>query len=517
MAINIQEILHPSDSELIKWDKVNYNFDQILANGGGPAGQKGDKGQQGNVGLTGEKGEKGDTGLTGEKGNTGDSGPWHSIDQTTYKLLKPKRLGLTSSPIIYVGDEAFDETISNDGETSLNAKITVKKESNVFDNYLSLIDDVSNSKIVLTSAYDQNTQYTRFSLQNDFGQNNVEIAINTNRIDLDSTDTTTVSAAGLNLIATGSNNILINTSTGIVDVDGNLEFKGYVKLSEHVPTSPQPGMIKYNSNTDTFQGYLADGGWTQFCMAPCGASVPNSITISGGDINANADGSPASNATPTPTATATPTPTPTPTSAQTLTLTNNGSVQSPIVFSQQQQNNTVSWELSTSGSVSLSGVPGWLSSNVGNDGSNYGTIYLSLAQSPISAVSATITVTSSGGATGTIYVTYALPTATPTPTPTPTVTPTPTPAPNLFAIAGWLDVGGFNSLDACLQKPGDSGTWYSQATNLFVNQSILYVDVNGGTPVGAGYFVSQNDTSVWWQTNANGLIISTGACGTGPL
>ena len=84
---------------------------------------------------------------------------------------------------------------------------------------------LSDSKIVLTSAYDQNTQYTRFSLQNDFGQNNVEVAINTNKIDLDSTDTTTIFAAGLNLIATGSNNILINTSTGIVDVDGNLELK----------------------------------------------------------------------------------------------------------------------------------------------------------------------------------------------------------------------------------------------------------------------------------------------------
>ena len=50
MAINIQEILHPSDSDAIKFEKINYNFDQILANGGGPAGQKGEKGLQGNVG-----------------------------------------------------------------------------------------------------------------------------------------------------------------------------------------------------------------------------------------------------------------------------------------------------------------------------------------------------------------------------------------------------------------------------------------------------------------------------------
>lgn len=43
MAINIQEILHPSDSNSIKFEKINYNFDQILANGGGPVGPKGQK------------------------------------------------------------------------------------------------------------------------------------------------------------------------------------------------------------------------------------------------------------------------------------------------------------------------------------------------------------------------------------------------------------------------------------------------------------------------------------------
>ena len=47
MAINIKEILHPSDSESIKFEKINYNFDQIVANGGGPMGPKGDKGDQG--------------------------------------------------------------------------------------------------------------------------------------------------------------------------------------------------------------------------------------------------------------------------------------------------------------------------------------------------------------------------------------------------------------------------------------------------------------------------------------
>ena len=35
MAINLKQILI-SDTDNIKLDKVNYNFDQLVANGGGP-------------------------------------------------------------------------------------------------------------------------------------------------------------------------------------------------------------------------------------------------------------------------------------------------------------------------------------------------------------------------------------------------------------------------------------------------------------------------------------------------
>ena len=80
MAINIQEILHPSDSNSIKFEKINYNFDQILANGGGPVGPKGQKGDQGQVGSTGQKGEKGEIGNTGLKGDSGATdSPWYKV------------------------------------------------------------------------------------------------------------------------------------------------------------------------------------------------------------------------------------------------------------------------------------------------------------------------------------------------------------------------------------------------------------------------------------------------------
>lgn len=68
MAINIRELFN-SDSEGIRLEKINYNFDQIVANGGGPIGLQGSKGavgpqgSKGNIGATGAQGAKGDAGV----------------------------------------------------------------------------------------------------------------------------------------------------------------------------------------------------------------------------------------------------------------------------------------------------------------------------------------------------------------------------------------------------------------------------------------------------------------------
>lgn len=72
MAINIKELFN-ADADNIRVDKINYNFDQILANGGGPIGVKGNQGTTGNTGTKGQKGELGGDGDKGEKGNDGSS------------------------------------------------------------------------------------------------------------------------------------------------------------------------------------------------------------------------------------------------------------------------------------------------------------------------------------------------------------------------------------------------------------------------------------------------------------
>jgi hypothetical protein len=72
MPININlKQLNISDSDQIKLDKVNYNFDQLVANGGGPPGPQGPTGQDGTQGTTGIKGSQGPIGGFGNQGTQG--------------------------------------------------------------------------------------------------------------------------------------------------------------------------------------------------------------------------------------------------------------------------------------------------------------------------------------------------------------------------------------------------------------------------------------------------------------
>ena len=87
MAINIKE-LFSGDSSNIQLDKINYNFDQIVANGGGPIGLTGSKGD---VGPQGSKGDKGDTGAQGVKGDPGAATDYFAREEysSDYYSLAP--------------------------------------------------------------------------------------------------------------------------------------------------------------------------------------------------------------------------------------------------------------------------------------------------------------------------------------------------------------------------------------------------------------------------------------------
>lgn len=70
MIVNLKQI-NLSDSDNIKLDKINYNFDQLVANGGGPMGSTGPAGAQGAQGITGAQGFQGPIGPTGVQGVPG--------------------------------------------------------------------------------------------------------------------------------------------------------------------------------------------------------------------------------------------------------------------------------------------------------------------------------------------------------------------------------------------------------------------------------------------------------------
>ena len=306
MAINIQEILHPSDSDSIKFEKINYNFDQILANGGGPAGPKGQKGDQGQVGSTGQKGQKGEVGPIGEKGVAGSTdSPWHKVavdsnndGNNEVSILKPKRGTDLNLPVIWLGDPDFEEGVT-DGDIDTNARLTIAKDE-IFENFLKLYHS-ANKRLVITST--DVDGYTKFNWQNDFGSTLIEYGITTDKITLvANTSTFGISGHAINLTSLGNTNIKLTTlGSGILDVDINAEFKGYLRLPAGPtgarPSVPQVGMIRFNTDLDVVEAYYANSGspeWRELCT-DCGTPVADSIGITGGDIDANADGSPTSN------------------------------------------------------------------------------------------------------------------------------------------------------------------------------------------------------------------------------
>ena len=265
MAINIQEILHPSDSDSIKFSKINYNFDQILANGGGPIGPKGQKGIQGVVGQTGQKGEIGEKGIKGDSGET--TSPWKSITidldaldgKNNLTILKPKPGTDIETPTIWLGDSSFinDGNTAGDGDVSLRSTLNVGRHydfdnSTILGEYITLWHNADN-KIKIDS--EDQTGYVRYNIspvQPLVGSApDIRLQINTPTIH---TETFQLS----NMAATGT---------------------------------LESGMIRYNSGGNKFEGYI-NNAWVEFCMDPCGSGVVPTIEISGGDINANADGTP---------------------------------------------------------------------------------------------------------------------------------------------------------------------------------------------------------------------------------
>ncbi len=290
MAINIQEILHPSDSNAIKFEKINYNFDQIVANGGGPTGQKGAVGQQGNPGPQGQKGEKGDTGPQGLTGAT--TSRWKvipaplNLPTKTYSILKPKLEGDLSHPTVFLGDQTFDETQNLDGY-EFNSTLTLGKhavgnsgssELLTFWHGANDVDPTQLSGAVITCEdYTQlGTEYTgagvQYKLAPSFNSGNVletQFMINMDRFVIG--DGTRVEFEN---VANGTSTFRAPKSNLPADEAGLIRFNGSVfQGSSEVANAP-----------GTYE-------WVDFCMAPCGQGGGYSISLEdGSDLTLDANG-----------------------------------------------------------------------------------------------------------------------------------------------------------------------------------------------------------------------------------
>jgi hypothetical protein len=136
MAINLKEI-SLLDNDSIKLDKVNYNFDQIVANGGGPMGEQGAAGSTGYQGLTGHQG---DTGVVGDQGFQGADGVgsndiWKvNLGSSSKTVLPVHDSNDANPPTIAVGYRSNDpnNTFYDSGES--NSSLLINRDSVVENN-----------------------------------------------------------------------------------------------------------------------------------------------------------------------------------------------------------------------------------------------------------------------------------------------------------------------------------------------------------------------------------------------
>lgn len=246
MAINIKE-LFDADSDNIKVEKTNYNFDQVLANGGGPIGPKGVQGTTGNVGQKGDEGDKGDKGDGGQKGEQGVSlNIWDSdVDQsgTPFNILRPFNVagtvpsGALTSRII-LGD---DTSVSTTPSYSPTALLSMLLKGDDAANHVELKIDNSNAAVYnIRSEYVNSTGTTlkivgsAAAVQGETVNmtinpgNNITLLGST--LDLNANGVIQISSSGSNVIIEGDNGVTIDGQDGAILID-NTTGSGNIDLS----------------------------------------------------------------------------------------------------------------------------------------------------------------------------------------------------------------------------------------------------------------------------------------------
>jgi len=152
IPINLKQILQ-SDTQQERLDKINYNFDQLVANGGGPIGLTGSIGETGAQGVTGDQGPQGIQGPQGPQGPADesneakwkDTGTWQN-GNLNIKTIVPIHDTLTvnnynPATAVMIGFASNDPEYDDPTNLAINSSLLINKNSNYSHSNIRLITE----------------------------------------------------------------------------------------------------------------------------------------------------------------------------------------------------------------------------------------------------------------------------------------------------------------------------------------------------------------------------------------
>lgn len=248
MAINLKEIFE-GDSDFIKVEKINYNFDQILSNGGGPIGPQGTTGIPGLTGSPGNQGNQGPQGFQGAPGQDGQSTDAWDRDETylnipagptEYFILRPfskvddvigsPTYGEETTTRVILGDDKVNQ--ANDPTNDIPQydpqallSLVRKTPATTFDaekqlEFLNIDSGSLKSQYKIYSEYDSITTTSTLKLDT--------INANTTKVWFDGADEFRITGDDV-IISSNTNDVRINGNDNvIVNSNNESQFNGSV-------------------------------------------------------------------------------------------------------------------------------------------------------------------------------------------------------------------------------------------------------------------------------------------------
>jgi len=238
MAINIKEILSTDSSSQVN-EKINYNFDQVVANGGGPVGSIGSQGASGAIGSTGAQGAQGQTGPQGPAGLSTDY--FEQVGGLGNNFTLTPSVSTPGTATTLVLGETNSASLTGYSDSVLNIKSTP-----AIARQLRLSTQTSSEYIDINYSETSGTRELQFVTNTIGSPLSIDYKFNGNRI-----------------ILNNSNNEVI-LSSGTSQFNSNLEINSGLKI-----TSGTPGTGKVLTSSDV----SGTAAWAPAFETPIGTIV----------------------------------------------------------------------------------------------------------------------------------------------------------------------------------------------------------------------------------------------------